>query len=195
MLIAPGKGFRNSCLAASAAAMLAWGTTVNADAYFGIGLGSSKMNDASSALLGDNFDDKDSAAKIFGGFRFNRNMAAEFSYIDFGTFIGRSGATVVDRWEASALDASFVAIAPLGDFSVRGRFGLALWDVDDRFGGTSVNESGAGISYGLSLQYNFTRQFSIRADWAQYADVGDEAFTGQSDLSALTASVIFGLGR
>lgn len=170
--------------------LLAW-SSANAGGYFGIGYGSSKMKDASTALIGTAFDDKDKAIKLFGGYEFNPNVAVEASYVDFGEFTGKIGTTVTDRWEANALDLAVVGKIPLGNFSLHGKLGLALWNVDDTFVGISASESGTGISYGLGFQYNFTKQFGLRMDWEKYTDVGDANATGQSDLSTMTASVVF----
>lgn len=160
--------------------------------YGGLGIGSSKMKDASTALIGTTFEDSDSGLKLFVGSQFNPNAAFEFSYVDFGKFTGMVGSVTTDSWEATAFNVSLVGIAPLGgSSSIFGKIGFAFWNVDDVFLGISASNSGSGVSYGLGFQYDLSKQFGLRAEWEQFADVGDQNTTGQSDLGLLTLSAIF----
>lgn len=171
-------------------ALLTW-TSASAEGYFGVGYGSSEMKDASAALIGTRFDDRDKTFRVFGGFQFNPNAALELGYVDFGEFTGKVGNTVTDRWEASAFDLSLVGKLPFGNFSLQGKVGLAFWKVDDAFVGNSASESGTDLTYGVGLQYDFTKAFGLRVDWQKYMDVGDKDATGQSDLTTLSASAVF----
>ncbi|HYR34373.1 MAG TPA: outer membrane beta-barrel protein, partial [Burkholderiales bacterium] len=92
--------------------------------YIGGGLGQSKFKKVcQDAGPGETCDDKDTAFKIFGGYQFNKNFAAEFGYTDLGkakfsdpTFSAEFKAYV---WELSAIGAFPVMDA----FSIYGRLG------------------------------------------------------------------------
>lgn len=163
--------------------------------YAGMGVGESTMKDESTALLGTQFDDSDTGGKIFGGYSFTPNGAIEFGYVDFGEFTG-SGGGFTDNWEASGLNLSLLGAWPLAhQFSLLGKIGVTRWDVDNTFtvGGApfSPSENGTDVSYGVGAQYDFHRQVGARLEWERFADVGDSATTGQSDLDLLSLSVVF----
>lgn len=175
-------------------ALLAPGWASAQGGYAGIGAGQSSMKDESDALLGTSFDDSDTGWKLFGGYSFNPNAAVEFAYIDFGEFTGRGGG-FTDNWEATGINISAVGSWPLAnEFSLLGKIGATRWDVDDNFTvagvPVSVSENGTDLSYGIGVQYDFTRQVGARLEWERFTDVGDDT-TGQSDLDLLSLGVAY----
>ena len=59
--------------------------------YAGVGIGQSKAKDWCSGAGGISCDDKDTAWKVFGGYQFSRNFAAEFGYVKLGEFNASTG--------------------------------------------------------------------------------------------------------
>src|SRR5918999_616226 len=74
-------------------------------------------------------DEKDTSWKIFGGYQFNRNLAIELGYINFGeaTASGPTppfGTTSV-KFESTAFELVGVGSMPIADrFSIFGKLGL-----------------------------------------------------------------------
>ena len=99
--------------------------------------------------------------KVFGAYRFSRNVAVELAYMDGGEERQSDGVFSAELG-TNALQASVLATWPIGDtFALYGRLGLMDWDVDvsisdgvDTFSGT---DSGNDLSYGLGAQLSFSR--------------------------------------
>jgi OOP family OmpA-OmpF porin len=96
-------------------------------------------------------DEKDSAFKLFAGYRVNPNFALEASYIDYG--------------EASAR-----GIVPLGNrFSLFGKAGVLMSDIEGSsvgaFGPASASESETGLHIGVGAMFDISPTFAIRAEW------------------------------
>ena len=84
-------------------------------AYIGGSLGQSKFKVDCGGC-----DTKDTAFRLFGGYQFNRTIAAELGYTDFGKLGGTGGL------EANAWDLSGVFSWPFANqFAAFGRLGLA----------------------------------------------------------------------
>ena len=136
-------------------------------AYIGGSLGQSKFNiDCSGGLT---CDDKDTAFRLFGGYQFTRNLAAELGYADLGKskLTGPGG---TDELAADAWDLSGVFMWPFGStgFNVFGRLGLYYGNMDlsgvDRGSKTTTN-----VTYGLGGGYDFNKSLGLRAEWQRYS--------------------------
>lgn len=184
--------------------------------YFGIGAGVTMADmdggaiDADLATLGlttrTTVDDQDFGFKVFGGYRFNRNIAIEGAYTNFGKFsshtdvlAGGSG-TGKGEWTPWSLNVSGVGIIPLGEtFEIFGRAGASFWNLDFDFtasgpGGTgTASESSSGVSglLGAGVAINFGRRVALRAEYERHFDVGDDDTGGSSDLDMFSASMVF----
>src|SRR5438309_2268477 len=124
-----------AALAAAALTMPALALAQDAGGYFGLSAGAAKAkqwcDDASNLPAGATLascDRRDKGWKMFAGYRFNRFLGFEGSFIDFGnrSLIATSGlesTTVTAR--ASAFSAAAVGIIPLGPFEVFGKVGIA----------------------------------------------------------------------
>lgn len=170
--------------------------------YAGLGFGQAQGKDACDGLpAGVSCDDKDSSWRIFGGYQFHKHFAAELGYADFGKFTASGTApglgSVSAEVKANAWDLVLVGIVPVAEsFSVFGKAGLALWDVDSSatisgVGSASVSDDGTDFTFGIGAQYNFTKNVGARIEWQRYNDVGDSNTTGKSDVDVFSASVLF----
>ena len=170
--------------------------------YAGIGAGQGKGKDICSdvASIGiTSCDDTANGYRIFGGYQFHKNFAVELGYADFGK-ADASGVVlsvpVSAEWKATAWDVSAVGILPVADkFSVFGRVGIAMWNVDLDVNAAgfpaSQSSSGADPVYGVGAQYDFTNHFGLRGEWARYSNVGDSDTTGQTDVDVTGVSVLY----
>jgi OOP family OmpA-OmpF porin len=101
-------------------------------------------------------DEDDTAFRILGGYQFHRNVAAEVGY---SLLFDKGGA------EVTALELVAVGSFPLANqLSVLGKLGFANVDVETRFGSDDKTE----LTYGLGLQYDFTRNLGARLQWQRY---------------------------
>jgi OmpA-OmpF porin, OOP family len=143
-------------------------------AYVGGMFGKSKFKDwcnTSGAPAGFQLlacDDSDTAAKIFGGWRFNRFFALEASYIDWGEVSGTvstGGAPSGVASEQQSMGLAAVGNLPLTqNISVFGKLGRLRTEQEIRSPASrSVTES--EWHYGLGFRYAATRNLAVRGEW------------------------------
>lgn len=166
--------------------------------YAGVGVGQSKGKDLCGYFPGVPCDDTDTATKIFGGYKINQNFAVELAYADLGkATLGIPGVSA--EWKGTTWDILAVGIIPINpQFSFLGKIGVANWNVDANYdlslvsmGTGSESANGSDITYALGVQYDFTNQFGVRAEWQTYSNVGDDNTTGQTDVEVIGVSALF----
>jgi OOP family OmpA-OmpF porin len=168
-------------------------------AYIGGGIGQSKVVDgcdriaqlAGSAGVVPQCDDNATAFKMYAGYRFLPFLALEAGYTDFGKPNARVGPFTgeVRGW---AVPVYAVGILPLANDSlwlmVKG--GGAYWNVKETAEGPGLSfartENGVNFTYGAGVQYNFTNQFGIRAEYEVFNKLGDDNTIGTSDIRVWT---------
>lgn len=105
--------------------------------------------------------DDDTALRILGGYQINRTFAAELGY---GMLYDKGGVDVT-AWELVGIG-SF----PLGNrFSVFGKLGLAMWEVE----AGAFDDDGTDLTYGIGLQYDLSNRLGLRGQWQRYDVDGD----------------------
>lgn len=167
--------------------------------YIGGSFGQSKVSDFSSsdvnsglASLGINAtsttDDKDTGWKAFAGYRIMKYLAVEGAYANLGEVSANiiSTAPVAGtanvQLENEAWTISALGILPLNDkFSLFGRLGLNVWNIDVSASGTgsggatySGSDDGTGVVYGLGAAFHLTPNLNLRAEWERYDFDGDD---------------------
>jgi len=172
-----------------AAAVLAWsGLTVASQAsaqgfYIGGAVGKTEHDEGNAIpdlITSGSVDGSDSGFKIFGGYQFNPYFGLELAWVDLGkagysgTFLGTpvTGGSV----ETSGLNFSAVGTWPLGSgFALFGKAGVFAWEAkaNDVTGGLpfSAKEDGGDVSFGVGANYDFTKNFAIRAEWERFKAV------------------------
>lgn len=177
--------------------------------YGGLSMGQTKIKDFNS-LCSDlltvlpggstcSTDDTDTGWKIFAGNQFNKNAAVEFGYIDLGkgtASLSGPGVGGSVSWEAKGFNLALVGILPVDNaFGVLGRIGIFRWDVDisaSGLGGSySDSATGADLTYGIGVKYDFNKTIGMRAEWERFKDIGDENTTGQGDVDLLSLSLVY----
>jgi OmpA-OmpF porin, OOP family len=140
-------------------------------------------------------DDKDTAWKIFGGYHINRNIALELGYANLGEITITGGGVNVTA-ESTAWDLVGIGIFPINNqFSVFGKLGLyrGTVDVSSNVGG-SGDDSTNGLTFGLGVRYDFTRNLGLRAEWQRYGELeapSGSALTGESDIDVLSIGIVY----
>ena len=180
--------------AAMAFALPAAAQSVDTKAFYaGANIGQSKFK--VDCQPGQTCDDSDTAFKIFGGYSFNKNWAAELGYSDLGS-AKISDPTGSAEIKATAWDLAAVFSWPFSSsgFSVFGRAGLYMGET--KFSGdASGSKTTTDLTYGIGGQYDFSRNLGLRAEWQRFSKMkahddstGDDS-TG--DVDALTIGVIY----
>lgn len=180
--------------------------------YGGFNIGQSKAtiddDDITDSLLAEGFtavsindDDSDTAFKLFGGYKFNKNFALEGGYFDLGEF-GYTATTVPAgtlegniRLKGVNLDA--VGILPITEkFSAFGRIGVQYARAKDSFDVTGAvtvadanpSENATNYKLGLGVQYDFTKNVGVRGEWERYRI--DDAVGNRGDIDMLSVGLI-----
>ncbi|HEX6999187.1 MAG TPA: porin family protein [Gammaproteobacteria bacterium] len=140
--------------------------------YLGVGLG-----DFSSAVdriedlddvddVGLDFDDED-ASKLFGGWRFNRFLAVQLDYIDFGESTGSLDLLDFES-DTSGLAPAVVGTLPLGPVELFARAGMIFYDIDIDVGGERfIDESGSDPIYSAGIGVTLLGRLSLRAEYEE----------------------------
>ncbi|MDO6561816.1 porin family protein [Amphritea sp. 1_MG-2023] len=117
-------------------------------------------------------DDSDQGFKVFGGYRFNKNIAVEGYYADLGDLELTGGSVNVD----AAIDGygvSLVGLLPVTEqVDLFAKVGMFHWsnDVSSNVG-VSGGDDGTDGSYGLGVAYTMD-SVTFRAEFERY-DLGD----------------------
>jgi hypothetical protein len=145
--------------------------------YLGAGVGQfnahiDDVDDVDATV--DDWDEDDTAYKVFAGYRLNRFLAFELDYINLGE---PSGAVVPGRNVDASVDgfAPFVVgTLPLGPyFEVFGRAGYYFYDatrgVEDTLDNrVEFDEESEDIVYGAGIGANLGEKLNLRFEYEKY---------------------------
>lgn len=138
--------------------------------YLGGSLGSADVTfDDNRSGFGDiDFDDDDSAYKVFAGFNLNLiklvNLAVEASYVDFGEQEGRIATITGNKLEVDAWTVAALAGVDLGPIGVFAKAGFASWDGDVTTAGNDFSEDGTDPLYGIGAKFQIG-SLAIRGEY------------------------------
>jgi len=167
-------------LAAVAGAVTAQTPEVRPGPYVGATIG--KPDWKADSIGGISGDTSGTAFKLYGGYRLNRNFAAELSGVRLGKLSGPLGEAKASGY---ALDA--VGLLPLSP----------AWTALGRVGAARIKTSAGGASdrntvpkFGLGAQYQLNTNTALRGEWERYRL---DAFGAKSnvDTFSLGAQVSF----
>jgi OOP family OmpA-OmpF porin len=125
-------------------------------------------------------DDKDSAWKLVGGYRFNRHLAAEATYIDWGEATGTvqtgAGPRAVSASQTSMGIAVVGSLEIAQRFEVFGKAGFLLTEQETPQ--SSIRERDeTEFHYGLGARFAFTPSWAARAEWERTEKLKVEMFS------------------
>lgn len=167
--------FARLCLAGSAVLLLGINGQVLAQAYIGAGAGltaSDLCNDIAGP--GVNCDDEDTGLKLFGGYKFTPNFAAEAAWVDLGE-VSASGPGGSATVEADGFQVAALGMFPINpQISLFGKLGAFMWDANvTTSAGFTVGDDGTDIMLGFGGMWNITQRIGLRAEWERF-DVDSE---------------------
>jgi OOP family OmpA-OmpF porin len=132
--------------------------------------------------IGQN-DNEELGWGAFVGYQANRWLGAEFGYKDLGKQV--IGGTTID---ASAWELVGIGRVPIFDqFAAYGKLGGYM----GRAHGGGINENTTEVTYGLGLEYAFTRNLAVRGEWQRYSDLGGGGFGAKADLDMANVAVLY----
>ncbi|MEE9310148.1 MAG: outer membrane beta-barrel protein [Cocleimonas sp.] len=152
--------------------------------YFGGAIGPSEADsycDGASSC-----EDKDTAWKVFGGYKVTDRLSAEAAYINLGDIHKPTNGGGSETSQVSALTATGVASMPINDqVDLFGKLGIMRWSSDNSVGG---DESGFGMTYGLGAKMNISEKTKLRAEWEKLPGI-ETSSSGKTDVNMLSIGV------
>ena len=158
--------------------------------YVGASVGQSKARHFDCAGF-SSCDAKAAAFGVLGGYRINRNFAAELGYHDFGR-VTFSAPGVSGNIKANAAELVGLGAYPFANqFSVFGRLGVYFADVKENtnFIG-NFKHTNNDLTYGFGVRYDFSREVGVRGEWQRYSKVGGGDI-GKSDVDVISVGVVW----
>jgi OOP family OmpA-OmpF porin len=176
------------------------------------GIGDSELDDTISAWgvqVGYRFG-KYFAAEVgyanLGEASYRLPIDVQVTFTDIGT--GVSGSEVFPAERATVFTSAGPTISAIGMFPIGQRFDLQaragiyladtrvtnrIRDVEfaENVSHRRVDASQTELLAGIGGIWNINENFSLRAEYQKYFDVGDDEKTGESDIDVLTLSVLF----
>ena len=143
--------------------------------YLGAGVSQAKIDSFNNDDFGvgdlDDFEIDDTAYKLIAGFRPLDFMAVEANYMDLGEGKVDVGPFAFkSKAKAAAAYALFSLPIPLPILDIYGKVGVARWELDGSFDGTSLSDlddKGTDFAYGAGAQLNFG-SLGARLEWEKF---------------------------
>jgi OOP family OmpA-OmpF porin len=140
--------------------------------YLGGAFGQAKLKEWCKVEPGDVLTacaDTDTGWKLFGGYRFNRYVAIEATYVNWGTVTGTVNGIDVSA-EQTSMGVAAVGSLELGPrFSVFGKAGFLMTEQEIRrvtaTSSSSVEGDETEFHYGLGVRFRFTPNWAARGEW------------------------------
>jgi OOP family OmpA-OmpF porin len=186
------------------------------DYYFGgVSLGQARAKIDAEHVTGDLLnggltnaditrDETSTAYKLFVGYQFDRYLGLEIGYFDLGSFgfdaNTASSGSLSAKGRLHGVNFDLVGTLPLGErFSTFGRVGAQYADTRDSFSSVSnslnPNTSKRGFNYkfGGGLQYELTRQITLRGEAERYRI--NDLVGGHGDVTVVSVGLVFPFER
>lgn len=157
--------------------------------YAGFNIGKAEAN--TTVNIGTaTLDEKDTAWKVYSGYKFNNYFSAELFYADLGegslsgnngdtfTYSGTTYNFIVDgasiATESKSLGLNFVASYPINKyFEPFAKIGIHRWDVDMSVGASTIptssaSDKGTDLVYGAGFDIPISKNLMFRAEWERF---------------------------
>lgn len=149
----------------------------NPDGFYagaGVGRFNAQIDDVAGAEQAiDNWDENDTAYKIFGGWRFNDYLALEVAYINLGEPSGEVVPGFNVDTQVDGFAPYVVATIPLGIFEVYGRLGYYFYDAtvgtETVAGGRATfDEESEDLVYGAGIGLDLLDHINVRLEYERF---------------------------
>jgi OOP family OmpA-OmpF porin len=185
-----------SLLLAQGAAMA---QTAPSNWYIGGAVGASSLKPkVNNQSIAGNQDTSDIGTKVFGGYKFSENWAAEVQYYDLGKW-RYSDADFTGSAKVNGMSISAAGVYPLSNgFSLLGKVGIATQDVKVRATETASGDSDSAKAdatvpvIGFGFEYAVNPLMSLRTEY-EYFGVPTLVRVGSDRLKSHTSLLTVGL--
>jgi hypothetical protein len=133
--------------------------------YIGVALGnfSSEIDNIDDANF--DFDEDESASRIFAGWRFNNFLAVELDRYDFGEASGAAGLLSIST-DTKGWAPGIVGTLPLGPVELFVRGGIIFYDVEVNVdGGELFDESGEDPVYAAGVGFTVFERLNLKLEY------------------------------
>lgn len=145
-----------------------------------IGVKAGRTNTSAGGLTSN----KDNAAGIFAGVKFNQNFGFEAAYTDLGKVRNLTNEVKLSAW-----DLSLVGTLPLNaTFSLNGKLGMANSKSAQTLGGTGKRTA---ATFGISAQADINPTFAVRVGWDRYGMKDAAGIKADTDLWSVSGMIKF----
>ncbi len=139
--------------------------------HVGASIGSASISDDRFFIA-----DSSRAYKLYGGYQFSDNFAAEAAFVDFDDVTGVIIInTAAQRAVADGYGFSVVGMAqfPIGRFALTAKAGVLFWQADSGTDSVATErEDGSDLLTGVGLRFQLTDRVSLTIDYESY-EIGD----------------------
>ncbi|MHB8253916.1 MAG: outer membrane beta-barrel protein [Acidiferrobacter sp.] len=156
--------------------------------YIGVGAGMGSSKDATAFVLpyagpivNAQYDKSRLAFNVFAGYQFNKYVAAELEYVNFGTYSLTQRMSWGSYNQTDTIGAASVAavgtwpITPM--FSAFGKLGFAdSMDKATESSYSSHTTTAINIMFGVGGTVNLTKHFALRLEYDQYDGIGSSTY-------------------
>jgi len=150
-------------------------------AYGGLSVGRSSFSLPSPSVPVTGKDSRDTAYKLYGGYRLNENFGLEAGYARLGSFSEQATlatGAVTQEGKASSFYAAATARHALNEqFSLQGRLGVARNKVSGTNllpAGDSLQGSKTSLMWGVGAEYKLAKNLALTADYDNYGKVSSQ---------------------
>lgn len=179
--------------------------------YGGIAAGQSSIDfgsllpNAGATASAETRDDTDTAIKLFAGYRFNRHLAMEAGYTDFGDFSATRRITVpapgsiTSEIKSAGVHFDVLGIIPVGErFELYGRLGVIRTATTTDLSATGVavisapahnKDYNVSPRIGVGAQWNASRALGIRVEFEKQ-DIDSQIFSESASIDVISAALV-----
>jgi OmpA-OmpF porin, OOP family len=155
-------------LSAAILLLASGGVLAQAGPYLGGALGQSKFKEwcdtGGSPVTLASCEDTDTSWRVLGGYRFNRYVGVEATYVDWGEVTASTNTARVSA-KQNSYGLAAVGTLPLGErFELFGKAGF-LNTEQETTSTRTVTRDETELHYGLGVKYAFTRNWALRGEW------------------------------
>lgn len=171
--------------------------------YIGAGVGQSDV-DTSCGVAGgtiSNCDTTNTAWKGYLGYQFNKWIAVEGGYTQFGDVNASGSVGLVPftaKTETWGIPVYAVGSIPFSldsegkyKLSVLGKLGAVRWDQDrsSSLPNNSGSDTGWDFAWGAGVQLTLSEHLGIRGEWEKFSKVGNASTGGENDIQMWTVGL------
>jgi hypothetical protein len=153
---------------------------------------------SATALTNSTLDRDRLGWSLSGGYRFNRYVSVEASFVDLGSIAGpltnSSGVTLTDpqlQFSVKGETLAAVGMLPLGRWDLFLKGGVFFADTQLQAAGSDASSHTQTALFGLGLDRHVAENWSVRIGFTDYLSVGQTSQIRGPNIKVLTAGLTY----